>query len=139
MMEWLRRHGIDPLKVPIGGLIERHFVSRSVVLVMFDWDETSNAPRIADGPADSLWADGTPRGYWVQAVTVVQLEAAPLPFPDVVLELCEMSSSWEEGRLSSLEEGLLDEPVWGEPAPRRLQSWVAAWELQQGRIGTSGP
>lgn len=66
---WMRHHGIDPDVVPIPGWVERDEQARRVVLEVYVLDEQGR--KVAN--EDQTVA--------VREVQVVQLEAAPSPFP----------------------------------------------------------
>lgn len=71
LCEWLRRHGIDPNNVAVPGWIHRQIDERRVRFLGYQEDyRTAPLPRDGD-PTEIQW---------------VQLEAPPLPLPDVVDE-----------------------------------------------------
>jgi hypothetical protein len=72
--EWLRHHGIDPHIVPVPGRIERLPERRQIEHEAYVLGEDGHL--VLDPHVDDA----------AREVRVVQLEAEPSPFPDVVLD-----------------------------------------------------
>lgn len=70
-MEWARFHGLDPMKIPAGSVVERDAANRRILFEEF----VKTGPR--DG--DVLVVDGEV----VAVERIEQGEAPPLPFPEV--------------------------------------------------------
>jgi hypothetical protein len=68
-MEWARFHGLDPMRIPAGSVVERDAVGRRILFTEF----------LKDGPGagDIVIVDGEP----VEVECVEQGEAPPIPFP----------------------------------------------------------
>ncbi len=68
--EWFRQHGVDPADVALPGWVERRELERQLAYEAYKLDE---AGRIAIDPSGDQPA---------RTVRVIQLEAAPLPWPN---------------------------------------------------------
>lgn len=67
--EWFRKHGVDPADVALPGWVERREDERQLAYEAFERDENGRITIAASGDEAA------------RTVRVVQLEAAPLPWP----------------------------------------------------------
>jgi len=73
MCDWLRHHGIDPGTVCVPGWIERRPGQRQIAYEAYALDEQGGR-RLNEAMTEAV------REQWV-----IQLEAEPSPFPDVIV------------------------------------------------------